>query len=553
MNASERSVRLGACALAVVACLLVSVGFAQARAEAFGQNSERAPAVIPPPKEGLLPVHMPDASRAEADVREHLELVGRTLLDATRKSGVGDSALGEAYGEAARVFHAYSFPPPAEECYRNAKRLMPNDHRWPYLLGLLFRQEGRAEEAVGQFEEALKLRPDYLPALVNTGTLKLQRSEAKEARAIFSRALEVDERCTAARYGLGQVALSERDYPAAVKFLERALLEAPGANRIHYALGMAYRGMGETEKAREHLQKQGPVGVTVADPLADELKETVRGERLHLLRGRAAFNVRRFAEASAAFKKAVEANPVSVTARINLGSSLAEMGDEGAAVEQFKEAVRLEPENPTAHFNLGLLLSKRNEREDAARSFRAVLKSNPKDAQARSLLARELLLMGKTEEATTELARLVEASPDDESLLLDYVKLLMAGGEFARALEVLERAHARNPNNGLTVATLAYLLAASPRQEDRDGPRALKLATLVYEATGAVNYGVLVAMALAESGRCDEAAGWQRRMKERAESEGDATLASKLAAELERYEKGPPCRPVVSNATGDAP
>lgn len=541
MNVSLREEIFGAWRLAIVALLLACGGFADARVRAQGE--ERAPVSIPPPRDGLLAVHVPDTSRVEADVREHVELIGRTLLDATRKKDIDAAALGEAYGEAARVFHAYSFPPPAEEAYRNAKRLMPNDYRWPYLLGLMFQNEGRAEEAVVQFGEALKLRPDYLPALVNMGTLQLQRSATDEARSLFSRALEVNEQCTAARYGLGQVSLSERDYAAAVKLLERALSEAPGANRIHYALAMAFRGVGDLDKAREHLQKQGSVGVAVADPLADEIKEIVRGERLHLLRGRAAFNVRMYAEATTAFRKAVEANPESVTARINLGSALAETGEELAAVEQFKEAVRLDPQNPTAHFNLGLLLSKRNEREEAARSFRAVLKSNPKDAQALSMLARELLLMGRTDEATAELARLVEASPDDENALLDYVKLLTATGEYGRALDSLERAHARHPDRGLTAATLAYMLAASPRREDRDGARSLKLATMVYEATGAVSHGVLVALAHAESGRCDEAAKWLRRMKAQAESEGRADLASNLASDLSRYEQGPPCRP----------
>jgi hypothetical protein len=51
-------------------------------------------------------------------------------------------------------------------------------------------------------------------------------------------------------------------------------------------------------------------------------------------------------------------------------------------------------------------------------------------------------------------------------------------------------------------------------------------------------------MALAELGRCSEAADWLRKMIAEAEQQRlDPEYLVTLRTELSRYEKGPPCRP----------
>jgi uncharacterized protein HemY len=61
----------------------------------------------------------------------------------------------------------------------------------------------------------------------------------------------------AALYGLGRVALEERDFAGAVKQLEAALALVPSASRVQYPLAMAYRGLGNTQQAEAHLRLRG--------------------------------------------------------------------------------------------------------------------------------------------------------------------------------------------------------------------------------------------------------------------------------------------------------
>jgi tetratricopeptide (TPR) repeat protein len=376
----------------------------------------------------------------------------------------------------------------------NANRLAPKDYRWIYLLAKLDQQEGRFDDAIRRYQAVRALRPDYIAVLVNLGNIFLELNRLEDARASFSAALEIDKNNPAAHYGLGQIAASKRSYAEAVDHFEKTLAQVPDANRVHYSLAMAYRGLGDAEKAKAHLAQQGPVGVRVADPLVDGLRDLITGERVYLARGKVAFEAERYADAVTEFRKAVASKPESVTARINLGAALTQVDDLNGAIEQFEEAIRLEPGSVNAHYNLAVLFARQNKHEQSITHLRSALRVEENDLNARFLLAQELK----------------NAEHSGESLL-----------EYSR---------------------VAYLLAASPQTELRNGARALDLAQRLYNATSAAKHGALVALALAELGRCSEAAGWQRRMISAAQQEGNTDLSGKLQSALKLYENTQ-CRP----------
>ena len=486
--------------------------------------------------------HSPDLTKLEEGVREQITAAQNALTAAIKTPAISDSALSEAYGQLGQVYHAYSLTSAARDCYLNASRLAPKDFRWLYLLGKLDQHDGRFDEAIRHYEAARTLRPDYVAVLVNLGNIFLELNRPEDAKASFSAALKIDKDNPAAHYGLGQLAASSRNYSEAVARFEKTLAQVPGANRVHYSLAMAYRGLGNTEKAKEHLARQGTVGVRVTDPLVEGLQDLITGERVYLSRGKIAFEARRYAEAVNEFRKAVAAKPDSVTARINLGAALNQTGDVKGAAEQFEEALRLEPGKANAHYNLAVILAGQDKHEQAIAHLRSALTAEPNDVTARVLLAQELKKLGKPEDALTEYSRVVQADPGNETALLEQVKLLYRKGQVKQALEALEKSHAQYPQRGRTVVLLAYVLAASPQQELRNGARALDLAQRVYATTHAAQHGALVALALAELGRCSEAADWQRRIITAAEQEKNTDLVAKLRAGLKQYDNSQSCR-----------
>jgi tetratricopeptide (TPR) repeat protein len=171
-----------------------------------------------------------------------------------------------------------------------------------------------------------------------------------------------------------------------------------------------------------------------------------------------------------------------------------------------------------------------------------VLNVDPKDAGARSLLANELRKTGRLDEALAEFARLTAADPDNEEALLGLVKILYQQRDYKQALDRLNKAHEQYPEKGQTAIMLAYLLATSPQYDLRDGATAVQLARTIYQATGSPEHGALMAMALAELGRCAEAAEWQRRMIALAQQQQKSDLLARLNDDLKLYQ-GQPCRP----------
>ena len=509
--------------------------------------------IIQPPRKELVPLSLPDLTELEAGVREQLAKLQDSLAVIVKDPKTSDASLSDAYGNLGRVYHAYSLTAPAWFSYFNANRLSPTDFRWIYLLAKLDQQEGRFAEAINKFRIARTLKPDYVAVPVNLGNIHLELNQLGEAVESFNAALQIDPNNAAANYGLGQILMSRRNYAGAVVLFQKTLRQAPGANRVHYSLAMAYRGLGDAENVKVHLAQQGTVGVRVSDPLVDALPDLIEGERVYLSRGKLAFEAKRYADAVTEFRKAVAAKPDSVTARINLGGALTQVGDLKGAEEQFEEALRIEPGKANAHYNLAVLLARQNKHEQAIEHLRAALRADQNDLSARVLLAQELLRSEHFEEALTEFSRVVQADPDNEAALFEQVRLLYRTGQFKQALQVIETGHTQYPQKWRTALIWSYLLTTTPELELRNGARALDLAQSIYKTTGSVRHGVLIGMALAELGRCSEAAEWQRRLIIGAERLGNIDLLPKLRAGLTVYEDVKSCRPAADKSLNDLP
>src|ERR1041384_4952579 len=364
-------------------------------------------------RKDLVAVRSPDLTNLEESVRKQITELQNSLASMAKDPRTAETALSEAYGKLGQIYHAYSLISSAYDCYLNASILAPKDFRWTYLVAKLDTREGRFEDAIRRYRIARALRPDYVAVPVNLGNIFLELNRLEEARASFNDALEIDKNNPAAHYGLGQVALSSRSYAEAIRHFDATLAQAPSANRVHYSLAMAYRGLGDAEKVKAHLAQQGSVGVRVSDPLVDGLQDLIEGERVHLARGKLAFEARRFAEAAVEFRKAVAASPNNVAARINLGATLSQLGDVQGATEQFEEAIRIEPRSVNAHYNLAILLAEQNQHEKAIAHLQSALAVEPNDTSVQFLLGSELVKAGRCREAAKLRANVEQCRPKD--------------------------------------------------------------------------------------------------------------------------------------------
>jgi len=474
-----------------------------AATDAPAQSSARE---LPPARAGLEAVAVPDTSGLESAVADQLGDARQAFERVATDPRAWRSRLADAYGALGRVYHAYELFGPAEAAYANAVRLGGDDAMWLHLLGYLYQQTGRFEEAAARLSAAVRVAPDDRAAALRLGDVWLELGRLQDARLQFEELLQVFP--AAARRGLGEVALREGHYREALEQLRGALDRAPQADALHYRIAMAYRGLGRVEEARAHLRQRGLRDIVVGDPVADALASLVRGERLLIIRGTRAFAAGQFREAADLFERALAAAPSSVPARVNLASALLQLGETARAISHLQVAYA----------------------------------QAPGDLAAGRDLSSALLRLGRENEAMGVVRALRAANPDDEDTLVGLALLLAKREQYGEAIAMLDEAHGRFPARVTTATTLSRLLAASPELARRDGRRALELALMVHAADGAPADAETVALALAELGRCDEAAGWMQRGVEAANEADDTTEAQRLIREAPKY-RGPTCRP----------
>jgi tetratricopeptide (TPR) repeat protein len=505
-------------------------------------QASRPSSTLPPARGGLLEIPRPDLSKLEGLVAEQIRSVGQTFQALVAQPNIANDDLAAAYGDLGGLYYVYEFSDAAEACYRNAALLAASDYRWHHLLGRLQESVGRLQEASDSYSAALELRPKSAATLVHLGSVSLQLNDTEQAAQAFAAALRVNPDEAAAHQGLGEMKLAEGKFAESAKHFERALEITPAANRIHYSLGMAYRGLGEMDKARSHLERRGIVGVRVNDSLVDELQLLLRGERVHLLRGRLAFSAGQFEQAARSFQEAVKADPESARARVNFGTTLGHLGDTARALEQFRAALDIDSQNVTAHFNLGTLYVRAGEHSQAVTHLLFVVGKQPKDLQAARELAKALLHLGRNDEALEYLPQVVSSTPSEEEPRLALAQLWVRRRQYRQARDLLSKAHESFPKHGRTAHALARLLASCPDPSLRDGDRAVEIANRVFRAAQTAPHAETLAMALAQKGDCTEAAAIQQKIVDNSQKSDSETL-QRLQNSLVRYKAGGPCAP----------
>jgi tetratricopeptide (TPR) repeat protein/peroxiredoxin len=129
-------------------------------------------------------------------------------------------------------------------------------------LGLLATREGRTDEAIRCFREAVRLSPDHLIAVVNLANGYRLQKNWTEARKTFERALEVSPADADANYGLGMVFAQADDTVRAFDYLQKAVKSRPDYPEALNNLGILYLRTQRRDEAVatfEHCIRVAPV------------------------------------------------------------------------------------------------------------------------------------------------------------------------------------------------------------------------------------------------------------------------------------------------------
>lgn len=176
-------------------------------------------------------------------------------------------------------------------------------------LGNALADKARFEEAIGHFQEAIRIDPMYSPGYMGMGVSLFRKGRTDEAVALFQDALRIKPNNSAVYAALGDVSLFRGELKDAVAQYQEAIMLGADDAWTHFNLGVALYQMGRTGDAINH------------------------------------------------FRRAILVKPDYAKAYNSLGSILAGEGKMEEAVGCFREAVRINPNDKDAQDNLRRALS----------------------------------------------------------------------------------------------------------------------------------------------------------------------------------------------------
>jgi tetratricopeptide (TPR) repeat protein len=530
--------------------------------------STSAPAPDAPGRDDLRPVSLPDLSGADLSVANQVR-DRHAALGARLRSESGDAQLGAAYGALGMVLQAAEYYDAAEPALRNARTLAPDEIRWPYYLGHLYQTRGELAAAEDAFADALAVRPDDLATLIWLGRVLLDAGKLGEARETFTRASRVAPDVLAVLAGLGRVELAERDYATAATRFERALeVDPDAAESLHAPLAVAYRALGEAERAERHERLWANRDILVPDPLNQELEMILDNGLSNELRGVRALELEDWETAAYYFRRGMQVTPGNTALRRSLqhklGTALFLGGDVPAATVEFEQVVSAAPgsgldeSTAKAHYSLGVIDMAEDRPQRAIAHFEGAVTHQPDYQEARLALAEVLWRSGRAEEALPHYERALQADPGLAQATFGYSLALIRAGQSRRARAELEQALGTHPDEPAFAHMLARLLVSAPDGSVRDGTRAMQIMQVLLQGTRTTELGETLAMVRAELGDFQGAADVQRQVLAVVGQNGADALTRQMERNLALYEKGQPVRsfsgePAFAQSAAPAP
>ena len=263
-----------------------------------------------------------------------------------------------------------------------------------YKQGINLSRRGDDKGAKAAFEKTLQADPKAYEALYNLGVLADRAGQSNQALGYYQKALSIQPDYEQAARGVVLQHLRNGNPQAAVRFIEpiakrwkrNAYLQAIhakaliAANRIDEAETIAREALRRDERsvpamiALAHASLQRGRQELAESILAQALVVDGNHPEIHFLQGKAYEAAGRLAEALSSYRKAIELRPEYAEARMALGILYMAGGNYAQALQQFEVAVRLVPMMVEAHLNLGDAYRATKRWSDAKRQFDQALR-----------------------------------------------------------------------------------------------------------------------------------------------------------------------------------
>ncbi|MBC8357260.1 MAG: tetratricopeptide repeat protein [Planctomycetes bacterium] len=391
---------------------------------------------------------------------------------------------------------------------------------------------GSREKAVKSVDQAIKSYKEKKDQkeLAKTYLLRAQLREAADQRmADINAAIEADPTSVEALQLRAAVHVEQGELDKAIADFEELLKKNPANVAVEQALATTYASTKQYDKALEHLDK--------AIELAPEnaLNYAMRAE-VHEAQDK-------IDEALADLTQALKVQPNNAAAL--LARSRLHYFQEN--LEEARADINLLLQERPG-FSQGVLLRSMIEAADgdfqkAIADLQNILRADPTNIDLQMQLAAFYVADERPRKAIQVLSGILAADEGNWRALRSRGDALLSVGKHAQAIEDYNAAVKLAPDNDGILNNLAWVLSTSPKDEVRDGKRAIELATKACEVTNFEMPHIIstLAAAYAESGDFENAIKWSKKCVELGMEKLPEQI-EQLQDELKHYEEGKPFR-----------
>ena len=303
------------------------------------------------------------------------------------------------YEEAATLFRQGEVER-AEKALRAALTKYPRDAGICGLLGVVLDSQKRYEEAGEEYKRALALAPGSPFLLNNLGNHYMAQGKTEQARGAYLKVVAADPKHANASLQLARISVESHQGADALKHLGRLSLDEQSTLPVGILRAQALKLNNQAEAAEQlllNIEKRAG-----SDP------------RIAFSIGMVYVKWERYADAEAAFTRALDADPANFDILFNLGLAARRAEHLDRAQSVFQIALQQRPNDPDCLLNLANVFSAKGRSDQAVILLLQAHNTAPKRPDILYALALASQEMGFYADASTAIEKYLQLNPHDD-------------------------------------------------------------------------------------------------------------------------------------------
>ncbi|HPQ15835.1 MAG TPA: tetratricopeptide repeat protein, partial [Bryobacteraceae bacterium] len=303
----------------------------------------------------------------------------------------------------------------------------------------------QVQAAVNDLQQVVTRSPSNPVVRFNLGRALVAKGDLEQAKVQFQEAARLRPDYVAPKLALATLATHRRDFGAAIQNADEVLKLEPGNIGARLIRSSALAAVGNRDQARQELE--------ATLKMAPESREAL------IQLGMLNLADRRYSEAEKIFTKLYEADRDDLRGLMGLSETYAGQGNYDRAMQLLEKELARRPGTAQIQLALGNLAYRAKRYDQAVRNYQEILKQQPNDGGVYLRLGETYRVMGDTKSAMDAFRRAKELLPSDAQPALQLALLLDSAGQYEDARSVYEQVLRIQPDNPVALNNLAYLIA----------------------------------------------------------------------------------------------